>query len=280
MSVDELRDRYERYKAEADLLAGDLYDIPRRVALFLHLYEESRGNHPFSLIAAHGALWGFGYFEAGGSLGRLIGRRYYLNRAERAYRLGLLQEFAEGFRRVNRQVCVDTLANYMFTKQHGREPGADQVVPAQLLDALVRVHGAAESGRDLDVAERRDVFERSFRCEQEVTVAPGVKQAVSGFNCRIMKFLILRPIVRMAYFPALKYMMFRDFSAQEERIEKGLIAYELAARRGWPGVRESLADYGLAPLKLLERPGAYVDGLKQEISRLAATAATARGALS
>src|SRR5262245_25140475 len=109
-----LQGAYGRIKAEMTELAGGLEEIPRRAARLHGLYQDSGGNHAFPLIAAHGALWAFGFFEVGGSLGRFIARRYFYSARERAYRLGILADFAEGFRRVNRQVCIDTLTNYHF----------------------------------------------------------------------------------------------------------------------------------------------------------------------
>jgi len=271
-----LRQCYDAIKAEADVLAGDLYDIPRRVVLFRHLHCDSGGNHPFSLIAAHGALWGLGYFESGGSLGRLIAQRYCLNADEKAYRLGILQDFAEGFRRVNRQVCVDTYANYHFAKRHGHEPGAGAIVPPNLLDALNRVHAAREAGRTLDAAERRHVFEQSFRCEQEATVAPGVKAAIDGFQCRVMKALCLHPLVRFAYFPRWCYFYFKNFGEQAERIERGLQAFDLAARAGWERVDRSLRHYGVMPLWMLDDPSAALEEIR---TRLARQAEASRAAL-
>ena len=123
MDGPDLQARYEELKAEATLLAGDLLDIPRRVVILNRMYHDSGRNHTFSLLAAHGALWAYGYFEVGGSLGRFIGRRYYYDPTERAYRLGLLREFAEAFRQVNRKVCIDSYANYEFTKRYGHLPG-------------------------------------------------------------------------------------------------------------------------------------------------------------
>src|SRR5262249_40470675 len=142
MDTATLRAKYDTIKAEATLLAGDLLDIPRRVIILSNLYLGSGGNHTFSLIAAHGALWAYGYFEVGASLGRLLARRYFHNPTERAYRLKLLQEFAEGFRRVNRLVCIDTYTNYTFAGDYGHLSAAGEILPARLLDALNRVHAA------------------------------------------------------------------------------------------------------------------------------------------
>src|SRR5260370_20333208 len=103
MDTGTLRVEHDKLKSEATLLAGDLLDIPRRVSLLYNLYLDSGRNHAFSQIAAHGALWAFRYFEVGGSLGRLIGRRYFYNATERALLLSLLHEFPERVRRVNPQ---------------------------------------------------------------------------------------------------------------------------------------------------------------------------------
>src|SRR4051794_33812005 len=104
LKVEALQERYAALKAESALLAGDLLDIPRRAVVLLHIFQDSGENHVFPLLAAHGALWAYSYFEVGGALGRFIARRYYYNADERAYRLGILQEFSSAFRKVNRQV--------------------------------------------------------------------------------------------------------------------------------------------------------------------------------
>lgn len=254
MTLNELQSRYGELQREATTLAGDLEDIPRRAVVLNSLYFDSGRNHVFSHIASHGALWAYRYFEVGGRLGRLIANRYFYSQTEKAYRLGILNDFAEGFRKVNRQVCIDTYANYHFTKQHGNEAEASQVVSPSLLDALNRIHSASRAGRELSAAEKRLVFEQSFRCEQEVTVAPGVKTAVDGFQCRIMKALCMKPLVRFAYFPSWRYLWFHDFSNQSERIEKGLVVYDLAAKVGWPNVESSLRRYGLLKSSYFESP--------------------------
>ncbi len=275
MSPAALRALYDEIKADSALLAGGLLDIPRRGLILHHIYVDSGRNHSFSLIAAHGALWAQGYFEAGGSLGRLIGRRYFYNRKEKAYRLGLLRRFAEDFRQVNRQVCIDTYANYEFTKRYGREPGADAVIPPPLLDALNRVHAARAAGRRFSADESRRAFEQSFRCEQEVTVAPGVAAAIQAFECRIMRFLCLRPLVRFAYFPPFRYLWFRNFADQAERIDRGLRAYDVAAHAGWDRVEAALADYAVMPPELLEDPETHFAQLRADLARDGARAAAA-----
>lgn len=245
---------YELYRQRATELAGGLLDIPRRVRLLYQMYDDSLGNHLFPLIAAHGALWAAGYFEIGGAIGRLIARRYFYNSRERAYRLGLLDEFAIGFRKVNRQVCIDTLTNYWFLRDHGDSPEAVRVLPESLVRALRQVHASRVEGRRLGADDRRAIFEQSFRCEQEVTVAPGVAEAIGGFDCRVMQFICLHPLVRFRYFPRWRYLAFRNFGATEERIQRGLQAFELAIRAGDKQVVDSLTQYKIMPLDEIRSP--------------------------
>lgn len=254
MSLESLQDRYREYLAEGSRLAGGVLEIPRRVAILQHLYQDSGGNHLFPLIAAHGALWAFGYFEMGGSLGRLIATRYFYNSTERIYRLGILREFAEKFRKVNRQVTIDAYANYHFTRELGEHADAERIVPADLLESLNQIHAARRAGRELSPEQQRDTFQQSFLWEQEVTVAAGVQEAIQGFQCRIMQFLCLRPLVRFAYFPMFRYLLFRDFGNKEERIEKGLRAFDLAQRAGPQRVQETLLLYGHMPRRFLADP--------------------------
>jgi hypothetical protein len=246
-SIVELQARYQSLRSAAVELAGDLLDIPRRVEILYDLYRDSRGNHAFSLIAAHGALWAWNYFETGGALGRLMTYRYFYNSKERAYRLGLLNSFAESFREVNRLVCIDTVANYRFVAEYGDEPNAVAILPNRLLDALKQVHAARLAQETVSETKKFEIFEASFHCEQEVTVAPGVKQAVAGFDCPILRRLILCPIVRFRFFPKWHYMFFKDFSHTEERIRRGMHAFRLAQAAGWDHVVASMEDYRVMP---------------------------------
>ncbi|TWU02991.1 hypothetical protein [Stieleria varia] len=268
----DLQQRYDAFKAEGEVLAGGLLEIPRRVSILTHMYADSGRNHAFTQIAAHGALWGLAYFESGGTLGRLVAKRYFYNRREKAFRLGILREFSEAFRVVNRQVCIDSYANYYFTKHFGDSPDAETVVPAALLDALNRVHHASRNELQLTSEEKRDVFEQSFRNEQEVTVAPGVAAAIAAFDCPIMAWLCLHPIVRFSYFPALKWFYFRDFANTEERIERGLQAYALAQRSGWDRVFDSMRYYGQMPDAFFDEPHKHFAGLRSDAARAAKVA--------
>jgi len=266
MNAGALRAAYDGIKAEAEQLAGAPSDIPRRVALLHSVFMDSRGNHTFPIVAAHGALWAYGFFETTGKLGRLVQYRYLLNRRERDYRLSLLNGFAQGFKRVNRSVFVDTMTNYHFTRLHGREPGADQLVPPALLAALNGMHAANSAGASLDRGTRRALFEQALRWEQEVTVAPGVRAEIQKFDCPILARLCLMPVVHFAYFPRTRYIFFRNFSDPGERIANAIRSFELAQRCGWSRVVETLRNYGALPEEFFRDPAAFVRGLATETS--------------
>ena len=224
---------YLSLRSEAERLAGGPGDIPPRVAALHSIFVDSGGNHAFPEVALHGALWAYGFYERRGVVSRMISHRYFYDREERARRAYMLFEFAQGFKMANRSVFIDTYTNYFFTKAHGDDPAAEQVLAPELIEALGRVHRAVRSGRRLQRRERADVFRTSLLFEQEKTVGPKVREEVAKFECPVLTAIVLRPVVRFGYFPRTTFLWFRDFGDTDERIEKAIRSYELAEHRGW-----------------------------------------------
>jgi len=245
---------YGVIRQEATWLAGAPGDIARRVALHHGLYRDSKGNRTFPLVALHGALWAAGFFETTGRLGQALKTRYFYNGKERAYRMGLLNGFAEGFKSVNRQVFVDTYTNYFYTKCFGRDPDAPGLLQPELFQALAAMHEASRAGKSLGAEHKRQLFQTSLEFEQEVTVAPGVHEEIGKFDCPILTFLCLRPVVHFPYFPRLTYLVFRDFSDKSERIAKAVESYDLAEPLGWDIVEARMFAYALKPASTVEEP--------------------------
>ncbi len=231
----EVAQAYDRIRSRAIELAGDSQDIPERARLLHSIYLDSNENHAFPQVALHGALWAYGLFEVAGTLGKLISYRYLYRRSERALRLAMLNDFCEGFRAANRMVFIDTFTNYYFSKELGRHRDACKFIAPELLEPLNKVHEAAARGRQLNGAEKRQVFEASLRWEQERTVAPRVEDEIRNFTCPVLLRLVLKPVVRFRYFPRTRYLLFKDFSDKRERIDKALSSYDLAVRAGWGG---------------------------------------------
>lgn len=260
--VSDLSAAYHRVRGEAIRLAGGPGDMPQRVALLHSIFVDSGRNHAFPEVALHGALWAYGFYERRGAISRMIAYRYFYDREERARRAYMLFEFSQGFKEANRSVFVDTYTNYWFSKRFGEAPGADQVLPPELLEALNRVHHASREGRSLPRVERELVFEKALLFEQESTVGPKVKEEVSKFDCPVLTRLVLRPLVRFGYFPRLTLLRFHNFSDTEERIEKAIRSYRLAEQAGWPTVSEAIRYQGVLPQRFFADPLAYADALR------------------
>jgi hypothetical protein len=240
-------DAYAAIRAEATRLAGQPDDFARRVALHYGLYVDSGGNHTFPLLALHGVLWASRFFASTGRIGDALRARYFYSVRERTYRMGMLHGFSEGFKFVNRGVFVDTFTNYHYTKLFGDHPAAGELLHPDLFAALTEMHAAAASGSSLSPERKRHVFLQSLQYEQEITVAPGVQDEIAKFDCPILTFLCLKPVVRFAYFPRRTYLFFRDFADKSERVAKALRSYDLADRAGWSEVSSSIREYGVLP---------------------------------
>jgi hypothetical protein len=242
-----LREAYEALVEEGTRLAGGLRDLVQRETVYHYLFEDSGGNHAFPLIAAHGALWAGGYFRLGRGLGSLLAWQRPFSPRWRRDRLRALDLFADAFRDVNRRVCVDTYASYHFTKRFGDRPAAERFVRPALLDALRTLHAARAENRELPDAGKRRVFESHFLDEQAREVGPALDAAVAALDWPLARAIALRPRIRFAYFPPEVAFWFRNFADREERIEKGLRAFDTAATVGWCHVEASLRGYDLLP---------------------------------
>jgi hypothetical protein len=238
---------YALLRAEATRLAGAPGDIARRVALHHHVYLDSGGNHTFPLVALHGALWAAGFFETTGRLGQALRVRYFYDGRERAHRMAMLDGFANGFKAVNRQVFIDTYTNYFYTRRYGGHRSAAGILHPDLFAALVAMHEKTRAGAPLSPEQKRELFSLSLQFEQEVTVAPGIQAETEKFDCPILRFLCLRPVVRFSYFPVGTYLMFRSFADKAERIDKAMRSYRFAERAGWPKVEAAMRAYQVLP---------------------------------
>jgi len=256
-----VQDIYAAMKRHATELAGEPGDIPRRAILHHAIYLDAGGNHTFPLMAMHGALWGYRFFETTGRLGQMIRHRYFYSRTEREERMAMLNGFAEGFKVLNRAVFIDTVTNYRFSREHGLEPGAEAVIRPELLSALNGLHAARREGRDLTEPERRHLFTQCLRWEQEVTVGPGVQREVAKFDCPVLRMLVLKPVVRFAYFPRLRFLAFRNFAETSERLGNGIRAYELAESEGWAHVAATIRNYAVLPVEFFSEPLEWADRL-------------------
>ena len=85
---------------------------------------------------------------------------------------------------------------------------------------------------------------------------------MSKFECPVLTAIVLRPVVRFAYFPRLTFLRFRDFGDTDERIEKAIQSYELAETAGWDDVAERIRLHGVLPPRFFADPPAYAAALR------------------
>jgi hypothetical protein len=255
--MSELTREYEALRAEATRLAGGLRDLAQRATVYHHLFRASGGNHAFPLIAAHGALWAGGYFRFGRRLGEALSWQYVLSKEKRQQQLAKLEVFADAFRDINRRVCIDTYANFHFTAKYGDDPRIAEFVSPDLLEALKLVHAARRADRELSDREKREVFLVHFLDEQTRIVGPAIEQAVGEFDWPLMRVLALKPVIRFAYFPGRRWFWFGNFAQRDERIAKGLQAFDYAAQVGWSHAEQALRCYAVLPNAFFADPVKY-----------------------
>ena len=252
---------YAKLVDEGTRLAGGLTDLAQRAAVYHHLFEHSGRNHVFPAIAAHGALWAGGWFRLGLNIGSVLSWQFAFSPGGRSAQQEQLARFANSFREINRRVCVDTYASYHFTTRFGKDPLAAQIIRPELLTQLNRLHAARGEDRELQTQEKRDLFAAHFLDEQERVVGPAVEQAVADFDWPLMKAIALRPLLRFSFFPRGKWFVFRSFDNRQERIDKGLLAFDYAAEAGGQALTDSLRDYATLPESFFAGPARHFESL-------------------
>jgi hypothetical protein len=245
-----LKKHWIALRAEAEEIAGGLTDLIQRATVYRHIYRQSRGNHVFPLIAAHGALWAGGHFRFARRIASVL-KWQSLRAGDRASKMRRLEQFMNVLRDINRRVCIDTYANFHFTARHGVGQNVQEFVPADLCLALGRVHDAIKGGRGLTDDERLDVFTTHFLNEQEHVVGPTVQKAFEDLDWPLVEWIARRPRIQFAYFRRNQQLTFRNFADREDRIRNGKLAFRIAAEAGWASVERALRKFEGVPAGLL-----------------------------
>jgi hypothetical protein len=254
----------ERIRARAIALAGTTSDLIQRASVYHHLYAESGRNHCFPLLAAHGALWASGYFRAGMRFGSLVanGRRLLGHDADQLS--NMLTSFAEQFRDINRRVCVETFFIYQLTANPKLIESANRLIPEPLLVEMDRCHHAKRKGRSLSDAERRELFKAFFFWEQATIVGPSIKQAFDTFDWPLIRSMALKPKIRFSYF-GWTPLAFKNFNDTDERIEKGIAAFDQACDKGWLEVERALDEYAVMPREFVADPSRFFRSIQHTV---------------
>jgi hypothetical protein len=238
---------YERLRKEGYELAGGLDDLVQRASMYHSMFVDSGRRNVFPLIAAHGALWGSGYFKRGIRGGKLLSVLYLLTPARRAERLNALIRFADQFKDINRRVCAESYAMFHYTRLHGGSCFIRSRIGDDLADILCACHASADAGVPFPPEQRERLFVAFFHWEQNEVVGPAVSAAYAQFDWGLVKFFALRPRIRFSYFSARFCLKFDHFGIQEQRVAHGLAAYHQAELVGLDHVEKALAFYRILP---------------------------------
>lgn len=245
----------ETLRSEAQTLAGDPNALSQRATVYWHIYRHSNGRHTFPLLAAHGALWGAGFFATGQKLGRVL----TVFSSQKTEKRARLQEFSTAYKRINARVCVETYASYYLTAQHGAEAAINQGLDPDLAYALSRCHDPAPFTPN----DKRALFKAFFLWEQNTLVQAAIEAAGKALDWRLAHALAMRPAIGFRYFPTAKRLWFRNFSNKAERIRHGLAAFDIAQKTGWDHVEQALANYDRLPPDTLKEPDAAFATLRR-----------------
>lgn len=244
---DTLEDAHKAIRAEAVRRAGGRDDLVQRALNYLDLFRHSGGNHGFTLLAAHGALWGSGHFRRGQMVGKSLSRLTGKSKVERQRQLQKIAGFSSALKEINRRVFIETYTAYHLTAQFGDDPALANHIPVDLIAMLNRCHAARRAGVVLPAEDRRALFEAFFLWEQTNIVGPAVEAAVAELDWPLLRKLSVKPPIGFAYFPKGKWLWFRAFDRAEERLLRGRQAFALAEACGWAHVEDSLWSYGILP---------------------------------
>lgn len=260
-----LFDEYQKIRDQAYQLAGGLTDLSQRASVYFHLYQVSKGQNIFPLIAAHGALWASGYFATGMKIGKLLSWQYCFTPETRKQKIGSMVTFANAFRDINRRVCAEAYTLYHFSRLYGDTDAARQLIPEHLLFLLTKCHDSIKNNTTFSMADRFQLFLQFFLWEQETIVAPAVEVAIQDFDWPLVKYLAMKPRITFSYLGLGKGLRFVDFSSKSERIIMGTRAYLMAEKIGFKRVEKALDEYGVMPNDFLRNAENYFNAIKNSV---------------
>lgn len=251
---------YEYFRNQGHALAGAPDDFGVRAGLYHRMYQDSGKRNVFALIAAHGTLWGAGYFKKGLLGAWLLSLPYLLAPRLRRAKLRSVTEFAASFRDINRRVCSESYAIYHYTRNFGGTSFIRDAIGDELVDILCECHASIASDSGFSGAQRARLFSAYFNWEQDKVVAPFVTRAFELMDWRVIKWLARRPKVDFTFLDKASHAQFSDFALQAERVMHGMRLYCRAEQVGLGYAEQCLYRYAIKPAAdTAAVPGARTD---------------------
>ena len=226
--TDKLDARYQDIRDSAERAAGPTSSLRFRARGYLDLYFQSNGACRFALIAAHGALWASWYLVCAKLAAMVFAVTDPTVRMSPVKRYRQFAAYVTVLKTINKLVMVETYVLVHTIQQLGVEFAIAKGIP----EDVARDYDRAMSATDPDPTLLRDLYHRHFLWEQERVVSTKLDEGFAAFSWPFMRNLCQRPWVWFGYFRPGKSMNFKSFTDQEERVEKGLIAYDRAANAG------------------------------------------------
>ncbi len=232
--------------ADARRLAGRPDQLARRASIYRDLYIESGRNFIFPLIAAHGAVWGCWYLIVGQLFARVFNLVDWRTPPSHK-RVESFDRFVDAIKVINSDVMIECYITFHLSRTLGRHPITEARIAPSLIELLLDMHTATREGQLQSLDAQRRLYECFFRHEQERVAAPAVSNAFAQLDWPAMHALSRKPWVWLAYFHKGRSLNFKDFSHPDERIEKGLVAFDRAAELGWANIELLLLKNPLFP---------------------------------
>ena len=220
---------YLNIRADAEIAAGSLNSLRLRARSYLSIYHASDGACRFALIAAYGALWASWYLICGRFAALFFTLADPTSRWAPRARYNHFCAYVEVLKEINAMVMVETYVLVHTLKRLGPDFAIRKGIPRELANDYAR----AIAGEERDDQFLKSLYHRHFLWEQERVVSTKLEDAFNAFGWPLMRDLCQRPWVWFSYFHLGKSMNFKRFTDPEERIEKGMMAYDRATEFGF-----------------------------------------------
>lgn len=223
--TDEIARLYER----AEAAAGPPESLRLRARSYLDLYRASNGVCVFALIAAHGAIWASWYLVCAKLAAMVFALFDPIGVYRPVQRYRYFAAYVGALKEINRTVMIATYLIVHGIRDFGPERMVAEGIPAELVNDYARFMSA----RGATTADLRDLYHRHFLWEQDRVVSDSLESAFAQFDWPFMAALCQRPWVWFSYFRIGRSMNFRRFTDKDERVEKGLLAFDRAGAHGF-----------------------------------------------
>ena len=243
-------DQISAIRARASAAAGPTESLRHRARSYLELYFTSNRVCMFALVAAHGAIWASWYLVCAKLAAMVLAVLDPTCRLSPLRRYREFSAYVTALKEINRQVMIESYVLVHTIRDLGPDIAIAQGVPADIAND----YADAMEGGGLSPDALRDLYHRHFIWEQDRVVSSSLDEAFAVFTWPLMKSLCQRPWVWFSYFRVGASMNFRNFTDKEERVEKGLLAFDRAMAFG----ADELADVTGRRLKVF--PGLRSNG--------------------